>query len=116
MPVDRNELWAELEQTGEEEVRARFVEGIYGHGKQPHVERWLGQKEQARKDALAREQMDIARSAAEAARDAAVAAQSTARASRTNNIIAIGALFIAIVSITISLGWLPEIAAIMGFD
>ncbi len=82
-PLDPDEFFAELEETGEDEVRTRLAtQRIYGSDKRPLVEEWLRQRESSRKEAFNREQAEIARDAAAATWEAARAAKSAADAAR----------------------------------
>ncbi len=50
MPLaDPNELWPELEQIGEDEVRRRVLLNAYGHTKLPAVQAWLEKKDAERR-------------------------------------------------------------------
>ena len=71
-----NELWSELEEMGEDTVRARFAGGAYGRfgNRRTLVEEWLRRQEVSRSDFSNREQISIARSAKNAAWIAAIAA------------------------------------------
>lgn len=48
MPIDPQELWPKLEELGEDEVRLKVSQGVYGEKKRASVEEWLRRKEQAR--------------------------------------------------------------------
>ena len=104
MPVNRNQLWVELELIGEEEVRARYSSGsIYGHDKRPLVKDWLDDKAQERADAFKREEIAIARDAATAARDSADAARDAAREAKQANTIAKIAIAVATTAAIVSI-------------
>ncbi len=78
-PLDPDEFFAELEETGEDEVRTRLAtQRIYGNDKRPLVEEWLRQRESSRKEAFNREQAEVARDAAAATWEAAQAAKKSA--------------------------------------
>lgn len=112
----REEFWAELEEAGEEEVRARVNTGRYtsGNKKRELAQQWLDKKvheraelSERRKEASQSEQIEIARSAkdaawsaAEAARSAAAEAREQSRMARAANIRATIALIIATISAT----------------
>ncbi len=47
MPIpDRDKLWAELEATGESDVRIKLASGVYGSWKVPLIKEWLRRKEE----------------------------------------------------------------------
>ena len=80
---ERDEFFAELETTGELQVRTNIAQKYYGfhNGKMQLAEEWLRIKDQdrrdsadAREEAARREQINIARSAKNAAWVAAIAA------------------------------------------
>ena len=98
----KDTLWPILEELGETEVRSRLL-AAWGESKRPYVEEWLRLKDQARDDALNREQMDIARDAAASARDAADSARVTAREARKANKIATAAIIIATGSMIVAI-------------
>ena len=96
-PLTPDEFFAELEKTGEHQVRAQFVTAsVYGSSERDLAEEWLRRKDQERKDSFNREQLEIARDAADAARDAARAAKTAANTAKI-------ALVIAAISIIISI-------------
>jgi hypothetical protein len=83
--ADPNELWPELEQIGEEEVRRRLLLNTYGHTKLPSVQAWLERKEGDRRAKLGehdqaqrRQELAILRSTKNAAWVAAGAAVASA--------------------------------------
>jgi CHASE3 domain sensor protein len=80
--VGDEQLWDELEEVGEDKVRASLAANVYGKAgkKSTLVEEWLRRKDQGREDSLNREQTEIARDAATSARDAADAARDAADA------------------------------------
>lgn len=80
MIPDAENLFAELEQGGEPTVRNRLAQGVYGQHKTPLVIEWLHQKEQARADLLANENLKTTKSAHKAAWVAACAAVASALA------------------------------------
>ena len=45
MIVNKDELWAGLEVDGEQTVRVKLAQGLYGRNKGPLVEEWLRRKE-----------------------------------------------------------------------
>ncbi len=72
----KEELWANLEKLGEEQVRERLATKVYGDAgkKRALVVEWLREKDQSRKNTSNLEQIRIARSAKNAAWSAAIAA------------------------------------------
>jgi hypothetical protein len=79
--ADPNDLWPELDQLGEAEVRRRLLLNAYSHTKVPAVQAWLEKKEAERqeqaseRDRLLRNQeVAILRSTRNAAWVAALAA------------------------------------------
>ena len=79
--ADPDELWANLEQLGEKEVRRKVLLNAYGPNKRPAVQAWLQSKEAERaqdrdsKDQAQRsDELGILRSTKNAAWVAAVAA------------------------------------------
>lgn len=96
----KEEFWAELEQTGVDEVRARLAQQLYGvkGRKTALAEEWVRCKDQERKDSSLAEQIAIARDASEAAKRAASAAERQAEAADRANTKATIALTIAVVA------------------
>ncbi len=107
-PLDPDEFFAKLEETGEDVVRAHLAQRIYGGSREPLVEEWLRRKEQERNDSSEREQIAIAREAAAAARDSADAARDSAAEAKEVNRFAKQANTIAKIAIAVA-----AIAAIM---
>ncbi len=72
----KEELWANLEKLGEEQVRERLATKVSGDAgkKRALVVEWLREKDQSRKNTSNLEQIRIARSAKNAAWSAAIAA------------------------------------------
>lgn len=104
MTLNRDQFWAELDELGEDEVRGRFAsERVYDSGKRPLVQEWLRRKDQERKDALNREQIEIARDAAASARDAADSARAAANEAQAANKIAKIAIAIAAIAAIIAI-------------
>ncbi len=107
-PLVPDEVYAELDEIGEDEVRTRLARRIYGGSREPLVEEWLRRKEQERNDSSEREQIAIAREAAAAARDSADAARDSAAEAKEANRFAKQANTIAKIAIAVA-----AIAAIM---
>jgi len=102
----REEFWAKLDATGEEQIRLNLGRDVYGMPKAAHhvwATEWLRQHDQARSDASHSEQIDIARSAKDAAWSAANAAREAAAEAKKANMIATLALIAAIPAIAISI-------------
>ncbi len=99
--VTDEQLWAELEEIGEDKVRTRLATNVYGHAgnKRVLVEEWLRRKDQARKDSSNREQIAIARAAAAAAWDATGAARSAAKTAKIALTIAVISIIVSIISL-----------------
>ncbi len=74
-----DDFWPTLEALGEDDVRKRLAEGVYGQQKRPLVEAWLTMKETAHGEAVAG-QKDIRE---EKALQLSAEANSIARSSRT---------------------------------
>ena len=81
MIVKKDELWAGLESDGEDTVRIKLAQGLYGQNKRPLVQEWLRQNELIRSEKKvsdfeqrAKEELRIASSARNAAWVAAIAA------------------------------------------
>lgn len=56
MPIpDREKLRAELEATGEKEVRGKLAAGVYGSWKVETIKDWLREKEESRASVAAEE-------------------------------------------------------------
>ena len=56
MPIpDRKKLCAELEATGEKEVRGKLAAGVYGAWKIETIKEWLREKEESRASVTAEE-------------------------------------------------------------
>ena len=93
MADDVQDIWRrEFEDLGEEQVRARLAQHIWGEEKERLARQWLEHRETS----LARQANDLARKANDAAKEANDLA-------RTNNIIATLALVGAGFAITISI-------------
>ncbi len=97
----KDQLWAELEALGEAKVRERLVTKAYGDvgHKRALVEEWLRLKDQARSEAVTREQIDIARAAANAARDSADEARKANTNARIASAIATIAAIVSIIAL-----------------
>ena len=81
MTLKNDELWAGLESDGEDTVRIKLAQGLYGQNKRPLVKEWLRQNELIRSEKKvsdfeqrAKEELRIASSARNAAWVAAIAA------------------------------------------
>ena len=84
--------WREFEDLGEEQVRARHAQHVWGEEKEKLARQWL----ELRSTSLAREANDLARRANDVAKEANDIA-------RRNNFIAALALFGAGIAITVSI-------------
>lgn len=95
---------AELEASGEDEVRTMLALGRYGsgRGKDKYVQHWLAEKDQEREASSKADSLEIARSAKDAAWIAADAARDAARAANNANVIATLALIAAVIAIAVS--------------
>lgn len=103
MSFDRDAFWTELDELGEDEVRARLASHLYDSRKDPLVREWLRRQEASREDAVTREQLATARDAADAASRAAEAAESAAREARKANTNARIAQIIAAIAVIVSI-------------
>jgi hypothetical protein len=88
---------------GEQWVREMLATNRLGDARKHTAKTWLDLQAAARADAAQAEQADIARSALATAKEAADAARSQARSARRANRIAIAALIISVIAITISI-------------
>lgn len=76
MALDPDEIFAELDQTGEDKVRKlRAKDSHYGPIKNPYVDEWLRRQDEARNEASKREQTALAREANDLARAATTSAR-----------------------------------------
>ena len=93
MADDVHDVWRrEFEDLGEEQVRARVAQHVWGEEKERLARQWL----ELRSTSLAREANDLARRANDVAKEANDLA-------RTNNIIATLALVGAVIAIIVSI-------------
>lgn len=72
--MDASEFWEKLENEGEDTVRRRLAEGVYGAKKKPLVEEWLKKKDFERDIDKNKDLFHVAKSAKRAAWVAAIAA------------------------------------------
>jgi hypothetical protein len=76
--ADPEDLWPQLEQLGEKEVRRRFVLQAFGNAKLPAVLAWLDHKAEERQEAHRTAELGVLRSTKNAAWLAAVGALAAA--------------------------------------
>jgi hypothetical protein len=91
-----DELWPILEELGEDAVRRRVADGLYGPEKLPSVWAWQRMKEAQRAEQVEREQRTIDQ---EANRISAEANRLAKRA----NVIAVVAVIVAVVAVLVAL-------------
>jgi hypothetical protein len=92
MARTNEELLAELEALGEDQVRIRLAHHVWSEGTERLARQWL----ELRETSLAREANDLARRANDAAKEANDIA-------RKNNVIATVALIMAVIAIAVSI-------------
>ena len=73
MTVDANEFWRVLEQSGEETVRRRLAEGVYGDEKRKLVIAWLESRDKGKIEKREEQKISIADRAQRAAWISAIA-------------------------------------------
>ena len=94
--ISADQFWPTLDALGEEEVRTRLAQGVYGQQKVPLVQAWLTSKESERAEAAAQRQEIRANSALQLSADA----NSIARGSRTAAWVAI---FVSVLAFLVAL-------------
>lgn len=105
MITDKDKFFAKLEAIGEQTVREKLAQGVYGQGKIPLIEEWLRQLDASRSEGtLSRQEErdlegnELAREANAVAREANVVARSARDEARLSNRMARWAVIIAIIA------------------
>ena len=99
------DLIDEFEAAGDEVVRGNALLNRYEAEKRSAAERWLREREEARRRVLTRDEIYIARSSKDAAWSAAEAAREAAKSARSANFFAAIALAVAFGSVILTLVW-----------
>jgi hypothetical protein len=98
-----DELRAELEERGEDDVRRRLAAGVYGPRETPIVEAWLRQKEAQRAEEGERYQRTIDSEALRLAKEANQISADANRLAARANLIAWLAVVVAVVAAIVAL-------------
>lgn len=100
--VTPDDLWPALEALGEEEVRKRLAQGVYGERKLALVKEWLATKGREREQAVTKRQEVWEETGLELAEEANKIATEANMISRRSNVVAWCPLVVSILSVLFS--------------
>ena len=98
MTVKRDQLFTDLESLTEDQIEVGLEAGVWGDPARPVVQRYLDQMKLKRVEALAAEQLEVARVAIDTARAAVEEARGSKLRATAALIIAAGAMLAAMAS------------------